>query len=137
MPVVSFDHDRRQILIPVAIMPPSDDGSMHMERVTGLIDTGATRSGVSRAVASALQLPRAGKLSITTPQGDYMARLLRFTLGLFPGPASGNQMPFILDGEFLGIESSPGAQFDVLIGMDVIGVGDLTINRTGTGSFSF
>jgi hypothetical protein len=137
MPVVSFDHDRQQILIPVAIMPPSGGASMQMARMTGLIDTGATRSGVSCAVASTLQLPRAGKLSVTTPQGPYMARLHRFMLGLFPGKASGNQMPYFLDGEFLGIESSPGAQFDVLIGMDVIGVGDLTVNRTGTGSFSF
>jgi hypothetical protein len=137
MPEVSFPHDRQQIPIPIAIIAPGDGSTVKMERVTGLFDTGAMRSGVSRAVADAVRLPRAGRLAITTPQGEHVARLYRFMVGLFPEQSHDGQLPFVLHTEFLGIECSPGAKFDALTGMDVIGSGDLTITRSGTGSFRF
>ncbi len=135
MPEVRFAHDRRQLLIPVAILPPE---SFQFERVTGLIDTDASISGVSRSIAAKLGLMRQGKMVISTPRGDHSTPIYTFMIGLFPqGEGASGAMPFVLSDEFAGIESSPGGRFEVLIGMDVIGRGRLVVEPGGTGSFSF
>jgi predicted aspartyl protease len=134
MPEVKFTHDRRQLLIPVAILPPGD---FQFERVFGLLDTGASISGVSRRIAETLNLPRQGKMVIATPKGDHATAIRTFMIGLFPGEISGNTLPFVLPDEFVGIECSTGGSFEVLIGMDVLGRGKLVVEPDGTGSFSF
>jgi hypothetical protein len=134
MQEVRFAHDRRQLRIPVAILPPGD---FRFERVIGLIDTGASISGVSRRVAETLGLPRQGKMVIATPQGDHATSIRNFMIGLFPGQGAGDGLPFVLPDEFVGIECSTGTSFEVLIGMDVLGRGTLLVEPNGTGSFSF
>jgi Aspartyl protease len=134
MPEVKFSHDRRQLLVPVALLSP---GAMQFERLSGLLDTGASISGVSRRVAQSLGLPRQGKMVIATPRGDHSTPIYTFMIGLFPGENGEESLPFVLPDEFMGIEASPGSRFDVLIGIDVIGRGRLIVESEGTGSFSF
>ncbi len=71
---------------------------------------------------------------ITTPGGEYAARLFQFRIGIYLTPDS--LMPHMLEREFIGIVCKPGRQFDALLGMDVLGSGDLQISRDGVGSFS-
>ena len=138
MPVVSFTHDRAQILIRVAILPPEDaPDPTRMKFARGLIDTGAVATGIVPAIAADLQLPRLGKTIITTPAGDYVARRFQFRLGLFPDLPGESTLPHVLPHELLGIGCSPGQAFEVLIGMDILGRGDLTISSKGHGSFAF
>ena len=108
-----------------------------MRFARGLIDTGAVSTGIAPTIAAELGLPRLGKPIIATPGGDYVARRLQFRLGLFPDPQDENSLPHVLSDELLGIGCSPGQAFEVLIGMDVLGRGDLEIRRTGHGSFKF
>ena len=136
MPAVSFRHDHNQIIIPIAILPPElDPEPFRAIRINGLIDTGASVSGIRGSVAQELRLPRRGKEIITTPGGEYAARLYQFRLGFYVDPSAA--MPHVLSREFIGIECSPGRSFDALIGMDVLGSGDLTIFRDGHGAFVF
>ena len=90
-------------------------------------------SGIRREVAELLSLPRQGKMVITTPSGDHAARLYHVRIGLYPG----GEQPYVLPDAFLAIQCSPGAAFDMLIGMDVIGRCDLEILSNGTGTLSF
>lgn len=136
MSVIKFKHDREQIVVPVAVLPPSSQaGGLRMLRLRGLIDTGASLCGVPAHTVQELGLARNGKMVISTPAGDHVARIYRFRIGLFPDEEA--QLPHVLDDEFLAVESHPGAKFDVLIGMNVLGSGDLYVNRDGTGSFRF
>lgn len=141
MPVVSFTHDREQIRISVAILPPLDSPQpWRLKTASGLIDTGAVSSGITTEIAAELQLPRLGKTTITTPGGEYVAPRYQFRMGLFPDGLRQDgepSMPFVLERELLGIGASSGQRFSVLIGMDVIGQGDLIVRRDGSGCFSF
>ncbi len=105
-----------------------------MIRTRGLIDTGATITGISNRLVQELSLPRRGRIAITTPSGDHVARTYQFRLGFFVGDTS---LPHVLAPELIGIDASPGSAFEVLIGMDVIGAGDLRVDRNGTGNFRF
>jgi predicted aspartyl protease len=139
---ISFRHDRRQIIIPIAILTPDEPGtSQRFHRSFGLIDTGASSSGISRRIAEELALPRRGKTVITTPAGEHVARLYRMGVGVYPGDAADDGAvaahPYVLPFELIGIECSPGAAFDVLIGMDLIGRSELHVRSDGSGSITF
>lgn len=134
MPEVSFTHDCRQLLIPVAVSRP---GVSRFEHVVGLIDTGASISGINRRIAERLDLPRQGKVVIATPRGDHSTPIYNFMIGLFPGQDVSDALPYVLPDEFVGIECSAGGRFEVLIGMDVLGRGRLVVEPKGSGSFSF
>ena len=138
MPAVNFRHDRRQIIVPTAIYRPNNP--QYFEVARALVDTGASISGVSRAVADRLDLPRRGKQLITTPSGQHVARLYAAGIGLFPsqsGEFDRVSLPHMLPDVFMMIECSPGTQFDILLGMDVLGQCDLYIRPDGTGALIF
>lgn len=136
MPVVSFRHDRQQIILPMALLPPSlDQEPGRFVRLQALVDTGASASGIPIEVARQLGLPRRGKEIITTAGGTVAVRLFQFRIGLYAD--EGAELPYVLEREFIGIESHPGEAFQALIGMDVLGRSDLIIRRDGTGSLAF
>lgn len=130
MPAVSFEHDRRQITIPVAIIAPGAPG--FIRRAVGLIDTGASISGIARSIAEDLDLPRRGKSVIATPSGEQVMRMFLAEIGLYP---EHDAVPFMFDDRFIVMGASAGARFEVLIGMDIIGRGDLSVRANGTGAF--
>lgn len=138
MPAVNFRHDRRQIILPTSIHRP--DLPQQFEVAQALVDTGASISGVSRNIAERLSLPRRGKQIITTPSGEHVARLYAAAIGLFQSDAGEydpSVLPHLLPDAFMMIECSPGARFDVLIGMDVLGRCELLIKPDGTGRLHF
>jgi hypothetical protein len=137
MPEVGFRHDRRQIIVPAAVLAPEDGSPFRFHRVRALIDTGATMSGIRREVADAVGLPRQGKIVITTPSGEHPARLYRMRIGLYPAlgeDVSATEQPYVLPDSFLAIQSSPGEAFDMLLGMDVLGRCDLHVLASGFGT---
>jgi hypothetical protein len=134
---VEFVHDRRQLIIPVAIFKP---GAPHrIERVDGLIDTGATGIGIDRSLAERLGLSPMGKEIINTPTGTGVVRLYLGGLGLYPGSSadSSTAMPYILPDEFIMFQCAPGASFSLLLGMPLLSLCDLTVKRDGTGRLDF
>jgi hypothetical protein len=131
MPELSFRHDRRQIIVPVAVISPDDVTRIIV--ADGLLDTGASASGISRRLADQLNLPMVGKRLIATPSGEHMSRFYETRLGFFPDGTAPTGMPYVLDQGFTVLGMETGSRFDILIGMDVLGWRDLTIRADATG----
>lgn len=94
----------------------------------GLWDTGATNSSITPKVAAALSLVCTGVRRVGHAGGasDMKAYVVNLGLPNRVGVAAVNVTEF------------EGRDFDVLIGMDVIGIGDFTVtNHNGDTCFSF
>lgn len=113
-----------------------------------LIDTGATSTMVTRGLASALDLQPATKLPYRNKDGLIWTTAYLFHVAFFgPRLSLGHESPE--DGESLvdrlrvlkkvitGGEIEDQGSFDVLLGMDVITTGQLTIKADGTFDFVF
>ena len=109
-----------------------------MVRVDGLLDTGATGTGVRADLAAELALKPKGRRRVLTANGDIMATEYLFRIGFVCGriddPAFSPEtiLPFVLEREFPVFELNGQFPYAVLIGMDVIGLGDLSIARNGS-----
>jgi len=98
-----------------------------------LIDTGAQGSMISSNVAAQLGLFAVGKTAIQGigPAVTYHNAYL-FHVGFMVASAL-----HVLPVPIQGGEFAPTHGFDVLLGMDVIGVGSLKVEGNGGFSFSF
>lgn len=83
---------------------------------------------------------RKGQRRVGTANGLIMAPEYLFRLGFVCGDYSDpdfvadQQYPHVLEPEFIGFGLQTGFEYPVLIGMDVIGLGDLRIDRDGFAS---
>jgi hypothetical protein len=120
--------------------------------VPALIDTGATTTGITTALAAQLQMQPVGKMPIQGVGGVQHRNSHLFQVGfpfaIPPGAAPPNLPPpapghlpvqlHVLDKVIQGCQFQGGsAQFQVLLGMDVISTGSLVVQGNGTFSFSF
>ena len=101
-----------------------DISSRPAHRCNAIWDTGATSSMISRRIAKKLKLHSTGKVQISGVHGvvetnTYIVDLL-FDNG------------FEISGLHVS-EADDGGGFDVLIGMDVIGQGQFSVDGTGSG----
>ena len=148
MPLVSGRHNGRQLIIDVAVVGVSLEAdfltpdrepapSVFSEPVKAQIDTGATSTSVSPQVALALRLRPSGKRDVMTANGLRRARFFEFhvaMLGKGEGATPFYMLPRTVKGDEL---NSDRFVFDILLGMDVISQGDLSVRRDGTFSFEF
>lgn len=104
----------------------------------GLLDTGATSTGISREVIERLELSPKGRRRLGTANGEIMASEYFIRVGFVCGDYRDSSFdprsvpPFVLDREISAFELQPSVSYPVLIGMDVIGASDLTIRRDGS-----
>ena len=94
-----------------------------------LLDTGAYGTSVTRELAEAAQLTYRGKTLAAGIAGENYHRSWTAFLGLYAediGP-----LPFILPEPLLAIEVRPYHAFDVIIGRDVLMLGDFTLRSSG------
>jgi len=98
-----------------------------MRKYRALVDTGAFRTSISPAVVADLGLPRhASGLTdpIGTAKGPAEAEIYVAEITvLFPGSP-----PFVIVQNVYDFTPLPGASFEVLLGLDIICAGKLTIN---------
>lgn len=148
MPLVSGRHNGRQLIIDVAVVGVSLDAdflapdhapapSVFSEPVKALIDTGATSTSVSPQVAQTLKLRPSGKRDVMTANGLRRARFFEFHVAMLcrgEGATPFYLLPRTVKGDEL---NSDRFVFDILLGMDVISQGDLSIRKDGTFSFEF
>lgn len=132
MPVLEGRHDRRQIIIPVLVAPPLSEPSFQIIEGRALIDTGATSSLITTNIAEKLQLPRRGKQPLVSARSTELVNRYAFRLGFVL--AGG---PYMIDADLVGSEFRDHGNFNVIIGMDVLGQGDFSLRRNGTFSFAF
>ena len=107
-----------------------------------LVDTGAQSTCLTQAVAAAAGLKPIGKVPIQGVGGLHYHNNYLFHIGFVladqgrNGAVEGGRL-FLLDTPIQGAEFASGGGFDVLLGMDIIGIGSLSVEGSGTFSFCF
>ena len=150
MPCIWGTHNKSQVFIPVAILPVPPGATAPQTPPTGslfafnaLIDTGAQSTCISPQVAAAVGLQPLGKTQIFGVSGvqfhNYYMFFVGFPLGQYtPGTQQFQGRLHVFNNAIQGAELAIGqGGFDVLLGMDVIGMGSLAVEGSGTYSFSF
>lgn len=99
---------------------------------TGLLDTGADTTCITQAVADAVGLKPFGKIPMSS--ATHTTDVDAF-LGDICIPLGGTQLFHMPGVVLMKFETRPGAQFQVLVGRDVICKGSLTL--TFDGHFTF
>lgn len=157
MPCVWLPHNNKQLFINVAIVAPAvidavnqnkDPGRVEMFKA--LVDTGATSTCITKAVADKVGLVPIGKVPVHGVAGvsyhnNYLFHVgFTFQQPLPVGTEVDAKAPkpkwnahFLAD-PIQGAELKIGGDaFQVLLGMDVIASGALVVNGNGSASFSF
>ena len=136
MAELSWHHEGQRLVLPIAILPSlAATNSSEIVIVEGLIDTGATGTGLRSDVAERLALKGRGRRRVLTANGDILVAEYRMRMGFFPGyfdgPAEAPQasFPTVLDFGILAHALQPMFSYAVLIGMDVLSRCDLTLRR--------
>lgn len=95
---------------------------------TALIDTGASNTSLAKSVAQRLTLPILGKGQMTSAGGVHAIDLYMADLGLvFGGPTANVQEAYPLLDFTLMEFNGGGADFDVLLGRDILCRGHLSV----------
>lgn len=127
--------DQLQPLIDVTI---AAYGAPHSGTYRALIDTGATRTSITKRVIEAHGLPARGKLLVGSATNSPERRsAYGYALGLFCDTNAGERTLYVIDHEFVAPWFFDNGNFDVLIGMDIISRGTLTMHPTGEFTFAF
>lgn len=141
--VTGRTNGHRQIIIDVAVQPaqvivPGVEPTpwvptSQVSTLRGLVDTGATGTCITRSAAAAIGLRSRGKARVGGVSSTEYHDRFRFVLGALYDD-EGERGYFWFD-EVNGTHFRDNGDFDVLIGMDVISQGDLSVMRDG--SFSW
>ena len=102
----------------------------------GLIDTGASASLICRRFAERLALPSIGRRPLVTARGTDLTERYEFRIGFLLADATGHGRPVIIDSELIGSEFDDHANFDVIVGMDVLRTGELILRRDHSFAFA-
>ena len=120
--------ERRRLVVELFVRAP--DGADIDGPYRGMTDTGASVTVLANEVARNLALPDVGKGTVRGITGDEHARFVRLSIGV-PGSTGA---PYFLEDDVVAAVrrrvSDPNAvaPWDVLIGMDVIERGVLTVD---------
>jgi Aspartyl protease len=138
MPLIEWGHNRQRLVLPIVVMASVRAANPNLSiRTMGLIDTGATGTGIRADVAETLDLRAKGQRRVNTANGMMMAAeyLVRigFVCGDYRDPdfVADRQQPYVLDKQYTGFALQAGFAYPVLIGMDILGEADLALNRDG------
>lgn len=139
MPRIEWQHSRERLLLPLVVLPGSaSSNATESLRINGLLDTGATGTGIRRDIAEKLRLRPKGQRRVNTANGLIIAAEYLFRVGFVCGDYTDprfnpdQQQPFVLESEILGFELASGFQYAMLIGMDILSTGDLFVGHDGS-----
>ena len=128
--------DSRRILLPVAVFASRNPNELTHEFYTGLLDTGATASWISRTVVDRFDLESIGKKPVVVATEIRQRPAFVFRLGLLGDRSQENSFPFVF-AETVGFMIDQASGFDVLLGMDVLGETDFSMFRNGRWTLAF
>lgn len=152
MPDIVGSHNGSQVFVPVVLLPvhrfdgPDPEQLSRpgmMQVVNALVDTGAQSTCITPSVADRLRLEPLGSVRVHGVGGSKLHMTYLFQVGLVELQRNelGHESPrfHMVDREITGAEfdCGPDANFDVLLGMDLLSIGTLTIANTGRYKFSF
>lgn len=139
MPSIRGSLDGGQPLTSVLISPLLDNGPPAGHAFVALIDTGSTKTCVTRTVVEALGLLPQARILVATPSGLERRKAYTFTLGFLDegdGSIGAARSPYYFPDGVTGADFVKNSNFDVLLGMDVLAQGRLLIEH-GRFEFSF
>jgi len=136
MPSIEGRFTDRRILLHLAIAPTNPTDTLpsfpRFETCVGVLDTGAMTTAISNRLVASLGLRPMGRKPVVSAAGVNMHNLHTFRLGFqLDAAGSAPSFPYFLEQTAEGMNWTDHPVFDVLIGMDVIGLCDLTVLRTG------
>ena len=119
----------RALVSVCAISKASKQSGGFTKRFTGIWDTGATNTVITKNVVDALELKPVGKTNITHANGKATVNVY-FVNIILPNNVEVHSVKVT--------EGALGEEADVLIGMDIITLGDFAVtNFEGKTTFSF
>jgi hypothetical protein len=139
LPSLEGIHDRRRVVLPVAVLGADNPSDLTHIAGTALLDTGATSSAIAPKFVRKLGLISTGKRSIMVATEQRLVDFFVFRLGFFcdsVGLAECASWPHVF-AETEGFQIKQSHNFDVLLGMDVVGQCDLEISRAGNWRLGF
>ena len=153
MPDIVGPHNSSQVFCRVVLLPVERfedtldpqwlSRPPNLQVLRALIDTGAQVTSITPNAAKKLRLEPSGLEPIQGIAGPSYQNQYIFKIGFVDLGQNelGLQAPHfhLLDEEITGSEfdCGAGADFDVLLGMDVLSIGTLTISPRGSFKFSF
>lgn len=146
MPLIRGKLDNRRAIVDVGLRPSSiliegvspaqAPPIIDIRPVRGLIDTGATVTCVTRAAALRAGLKPRGKQRLGNVSSIEIHTAYMFELGVWyeidEGETQNATRGYYGFDPILGCDFKDNDDFDVLIGMDLIGQGDISISRDGS-----
>ena len=126
-----------------ALVGPTMCGRRGTAPFLALVDTGATSTGITKAVVKQVGLSQIGQSPVRSVSGVQTHNRYRFQIGLPSGISINKDGTGILRTFYMiyrdieGIEFFDHDDFDVLLGMDILSIGSLKVEGNGTFSFSF
>lgn len=133
---------QRRYLFPVGILRPSRSGDITAISATALLDTGATVSGVGPRIVTELGLESHGKKRLRSATEERFVPYYLFRMGfyttdqVFEPQRASLALPFVFE-DVDGFGWTGSADFDVIVGMDVLSQCDIAFERTGRSRIRF
>jgi hypothetical protein len=128
-----------RILIDLVVLRGGDPADMTSIPARALLDTGATVSGIGPRIVQALDLSSHSKKRLKSATEEAFVDYYLFRIGFHVGNADlgdALQLPFVFDASD-GFSWARSADFDVILGMDVLKQCDFTRDRTGRCTLRF
>jgi len=116
-------------LIPVWIRHPDD--LMGAFSAAALLDTGCVNSAVSQRLAALLGLPVVGQQQVSSPLSTVVVPTYLATIEILASAEDGGAPAAALHNRPLGQLAAPMVGTDLVIGMDIIELGQLTMENHG------
>lgn len=142
MPELSWRTRGNRILVDIVVLRGGNPHDLTSLPGVALLDTGATVSGVGPRMISGLGLESFGKNRLKSATDEVFVPYYLFRLGLYgndsePEPVGGAPcLPYVFD-DLEGFSWSRAAEFDIILGMDILRQCDLTVDRSGQCSLRF
>lgn len=150
MPLITGTLNKKRAIIDVGLQPalaetgavePIFGGArLEIEPLRGLIDTGAAVTCVTRSVAQRVGLVPRGKRPLGNVSDIRLHTAYSFVVGVWYSQSNGDAMNetrgYYGFEPVLGCDFQDNADFDVLIGMDIISQGDFATKRSGEFSWA-
>ena len=133
MPELSWRAGGNRILLDLVVLRGGDPSDMTSIPARALLDTGATVSGIGPRIVRALGLASHSKKRLKSATEEAFVDYYLFRIGFHIGDADlGNvpQLPFVFEASD-GFSWARSADFDVILGMDVLRQCDFTMDRAG------
>lgn len=129
MPSIRGSLSFGQPLVTVLILPVlAPAGAVATEQFTALIDTGSTKTCITRTAVEALGLQPFTRVPVATPTGIERRKAYAFNVGFLDegdGGIGSPRSPYVFPDPVTGADFVKNSNFDVLIGMDILSKGRL------------